>query len=510
MRYWILLIPMLVLSAAGAWINWQLTHLHYQDTAGTGVFAEVCTPEAQEVFDCKAVTRTKWAMLPPNEPDPVTGEQLGLPIAVAGWFYFSAIFIWYLLIGRCDYEQRLYYYLLLAFMSAGLLTSLFYTRILLFGGMEHKCLWCLIAHGINLLLFIGTILLRPRRPVAADQSLQAETAEGEALAPPLGQRPHPSSRLTLAALLCIVIAAQFELTYNTALSFGVKYKKQQARAEYYKQHAEIVYRDTGAHIARYEAQEDLDIPIRPDDPAHGDADFPLTLVVFSDFQCPGCRGFAKTLEKSIAPDFEGALKVVWKHYPLSKDCNPYIARGIHPQACEAAYAAEAARIQGGNDAFWRAHDLLFEKQKQLRRLDYRSFAQELGLDPDQFIADMQSEAVRERVAEDVALGKKLEIRATPSVFLGDRKIERFMLTNEGFREAMNYRLQRARKQKAAMKRWQEMSPEERKAVLEAARKRAQQKSAADGADDEHAGHDHAAAPDGEEVEEGIEAGGGDD
>jgi protein-disulfide isomerase len=225
------------------------------------------------------------------------------------------------------------------------------------------------------------------------------------------------------------------------------------------------YADTEALLTRYEAEKVVKIPHRPDDPKLGKGDLLLPLVVFSDFQCPACRLFDKQLKETILPAFDNLVRVYWKHLPWSTDCNPYSKRNLHPQACEAAEAAEAARELGGNDAFWAAHDWIYEHQRDLPKMDFREVAKVLKLDPDKFIEKMHSDETKQRIREDIELAKKLGVEATPTIYLWGRKVDRRMLMNSGFTKQINARFANMRNRQLALKKWDSMSPEEQQEMI---------------------------------------------
>jgi protein-disulfide isomerase len=146
---------------------------------------------------------------------------------------------------------------------------------------------------------------------------------------------------------------------------------------------------------------------------------------------------ARFIEEVNRKAFKGSLRVVFKHYPLNQDCNPYVSQTVHPQACEASRAAEAAYLQGGNEAFWKAHDVLFAAQAQLARADYRTVAAKLGLDPQRFIRDMESQTVADRIAQDVELGKALGIKGTPRLFVSGREVPDLAMRQMPFWQTMS-------------------------------------------------------------------------
>jgi protein-disulfide isomerase len=149
----------------------------------------------------------------------------------------------------------------------------------------------------------------------------------------------------------------------------------------------------------------LEIPVA-EAPSRGAPMAKVTIVEFSDFQCPHCGAAHPELVRMLR-EFEGNVRLVYRYFPLSN----------HSRALPAARAAEAARLQG---KFWEMHDLLFENQRTLEDADLEKFAKQLGLDVAKFQADMRSDEVDKRVQSDRELGQKLGIEATPSFFINGR------------------------------------------------------------------------------------------
>jgi len=135
----------------------------------------------------------------------------------------------------------------------------------------------------------------------------------------------------------------------------------------------------------------------------GNEDAPIEVVVFSDFQCAFCKRAAAEL-KRIHHSRPNRVKVYFKHFPLS----------YHPQAVNAAMAAEAARLQG---KFWEMHDQLFAHGAELTDEIYVEIAAKLGLDADQFKKDMASKEVTNRVAADRAEGESIGVDGTPYILI---------------------------------------------------------------------------------------------
>ena len=166
----------------------------------------------------------------------------------------------------------------------------------------------------------------------------------------------------------------------------------------------IVVGQSTADSVTFEATTEQDIALAPEDPILGPASAPVQLVVFTDFQCPTCRRYAHELH-TMVDQYGNKLQVVLKHFPLNEACNPGMTVDLHPRACEAAYAAEAARKQG---KFWPFHDKLFATDLRHETTSLDSLAQDLGLNLELFKADCLDESTMLKVHEDIALGGKSE------------------------------------------------------------------------------------------------------
>ena len=150
------------------------------------------------------------------------------------------------------------------------------------------------------------------------------------------------------------------------------------------------------------------LALRPDDPVRGNPKAPVTLVLFSDFQCPFCSRIEPTLAQ-VEKTYGDKVKVVWKHQPLP----------MHPNAIPAAIAAEAAREQG---KFWEMHDRLFADQRDLNAATYERYASELGLDMPRFKAAVAANRGQDRIAADQALAGKVGVSGTPTLFVNGERV----------------------------------------------------------------------------------------
>ena len=148
-----------------------------------------------------------------------------------------------------------------------------------------------------------------------------------------------------------------------------------------------------------------------DDPALGNADAPVTMVEFSDYQCPFCGKFFTETEGQLRKDYveTGKVKLVYRDFPLE----------FHPEAEPAALAADCANEQG---KFWEYHDLLFTNQAELSDTNYKKWAADLGLDTAKFNKCYKNLKYLDEVKKDMADGQKYGVSGTPAFFINGKMI----------------------------------------------------------------------------------------
>jgi protein-disulfide isomerase len=145
-------------------------------------------------------------------------------------------------------------------------------------------------------------------------------------------------------------------------------------------------------------------PADGDDHSLGPADASVTVIEYADFECLHCARVHPTL-KQLRDEIPDALRLVFRHFPLVAD---------HPRAAGAAKAAVAAGRQG---KFWPMHDRLLEYQAYLSPDAFRLHAEDLGLDVDRFTTDLVDPAVTARIERDLASGRAIGVRGTPTLFV---------------------------------------------------------------------------------------------
>jgi protein-disulfide isomerase len=153
------------------------------------------------------------------------------------------------------------------------------------------------------------------------------------------------------------------------------------------------------------------VPVSDKDPQKGPSDALVTVVVFSDYQCPFCSRVEPTLD-ALVKKYGNDLRIVWKDNPLP----------FHKEAGPAAQLALEAFNQGGAKKFWEAHDLLFQNQRALGRAELEGYAKQLGLNERKAKAALDNNTHQSKIDADQALARGLGASGTPSFFINGRSL----------------------------------------------------------------------------------------
>ncbi len=154
-------------------------------------------------------------------------------------------------------------------------------------------------------------------------------------------------------------------------------------------------------------------------PLFGKEGAPITIVEFSDFECPYCKKAALNLKPHLK-EFQKDVAFYYFTYPLDKSCNPYMQRELHEHACDAAKAALCAQDQG---KFWPYHDLLFENQPKFTAEQLKGYAQRTGLDIKKWEDCLQSEETKNKILSSIEAGKAVNLQGTPYVIFNGRVLK---------------------------------------------------------------------------------------
>lgn len=176
----------------------------------------------------------------------------------------------------------------------------------------------------------------------------------------------------------------------------------------------LASKNTGLPSPTAVAQSSYDFVFTPEDHIKGAQNAKVTIVEFSDFQCPACKSYFPIIEE-VLKAYPNDVRLVYKHFPL---------RTIHFRAEDGAFASEAASNQG---KFWGMYTLLFDNQdtwvKESGSATFEKYASDLGLDVSKFKTDFASGAVKEKVRAAEKFGIDLGINSTPSFYVNGKKID---------------------------------------------------------------------------------------
>lgn len=337
-----------------------------------------CKPTA--TVNCSHVLASKWS-------------KVGfLPTAQIGMIYFACAAAWYGFIGIPNRRGRAWQLLPIAITGVGLLGSAFFLFVM--SRLPVWCTWCAAAHAANFLLFVLSIA-----------GWFAAKGEGEA-SPKFA---HVGAVAGMAFLIGVIV-----------LLGGSAYRQQQAAAQFQELYADIV-NDVDYIVWRHATSPRFDIPIRDDDLIEGPADAVHSLVIFSDFECEACASLHQNIAGLVA-SFPDALRVVLRHYPVCRACNPHVDRDFHFFSCDAAVAAEAVREVADRDVALKYWNLLFRNQDHLDENPYADLARDAGLNLSAFEAARSGDDARRRVQEDIELAHRLGVEGTPTLFLDGRRL----------------------------------------------------------------------------------------
>ena len=164
-----------------------------------------------------------------------------------------------------------------------------------------------------------------------------------------------------------------------------------------------------SYHARFDSDKVKNVPVDGAASKGPDA-APVVLVEFADFTCPHCGVMAPRLEE-LFQTHKDSLRYVYRYFPLSGPG--------HENGEPAARAAAAADLQG---KFWPLHDAMFANQQHLGPSDLDAMAKAVGIDLNKFHVDMESQAIKDKVANDKKLGESLGVEGTPTIYINGREL----------------------------------------------------------------------------------------
>ena len=180
------------------------------------------------------------------------------------------------------------------------------------------------------------------------------------------------------------------------------------------------------------SDEESPVPVSSKDPMWGSRTAPVTIVQFSDFQCPYCSKVEPSIEQIKTTYGPDKVRVVWKNKPLP----------FHPNAKPAAEAAAGVFALKGNDAFWKFHDTAFKNQSSLSPASYETWAQAAGVDMVKFKAGIAAHTWADKVEKDDAIAAKVNVNGTPAAYINGVLVSGAQPYDK-FKEVVDQELQKA-------------------------------------------------------------------
>ena len=354
-----------LLCLLGIGVSVELTRIHvfaHTDPA----YHSVCA--LNEGVNCETVAVSPYSVF------------AGLPVSVwgiVGYLSMGILALWNRSTKRLHPTWPLGLLLLLTASSAavsGVLAFISATRI------DSLCVFCVGSYAVNAALLIVTVLAVRRCRTRAGQLLALDIRT-------LAKRPSLTAGLTLLGAAAVGLLWAFVPAYWHTPGWTDLPKL--------------------AHGATNDGRHWI-----------GAREPTLTIVEFSDYECPHCRAAHKAV-RALAGTYPDKIRLVHRHLPLDMSCHPQLRRPFHQRACLFAEAAECAGLQG---RFWDMNDALFATQETTESTDVdpEALAVRLGLDRSEFKRCLVTHATAKRVRSDLDDGIARNLSGTPTFLVGER------------------------------------------------------------------------------------------
>lgn len=335
-------------------------------------------------------------------------EFLGFPLGVWGIAYFLIILgIAIILMPRRALTQQIHSHLAaLVYLSFfGLATSLVLGGISFFI-IDALCITCVMVYILTIALAAVSLyfILKTSFPLR------------------ITGKYAPWSGIISAMILMLITLAGYSQVIapkKDPTQFSDHPIQNEKRRQQQSQNAAKTFADV--HLAS--TVEDIPLSRSPytglgEDYRLGGDDAQVTVVEFADFQCSACKAMSSILH-ALHQNYKDRVNFVFKNYPLSTKCNSSMKYDIHPKACDIAVLSRCAGMVG---TFWKFHDLAFAKQKEIKdKTDPASIAEQSSLTPKQITQCRSNADFLAKVKDDIALGNRLNIQGTPTLFINGRR-----------------------------------------------------------------------------------------
>ena len=426
-------------------VCYQLVLRHVTGLSGPAWFELGCSDKpGGAAAGCTEVLASPYSYFPPKHGKNAPAGLPHIPVAFIGLMYYSTLLAWLVGVGRPAYAKRGLHYAAFLLVALGLGGSAYFVWIMA-RVISEWCPWCMFTHVLNLLIFICMVFMWPRRRAVGGEKTAAEGSAAGDPAERTGGVVHPSARVLILTLISMVL-----VNYAHTNMLGLKTWRRTAEqaAKNYQKCMSVLERfrgDTEKLFGQWQRGREYEIKFTDKDrirtyPVSASMvqppPTPLTVVIFSDFECPGCGKFAQFFEKEVPKMLGGSVRLVFRHFPLSPACNPLAQTNVHPHACEAVKLVEGVRLLAGNEGFWKAYDFVFRNQESLKRgtLTPDDVAKAVGVDSAALKERMGSAEIDAVLQHDISEAKLLDLKATPAIYVEGRHVDSLVMMDARFWE----------------------------------------------------------------------------
>ena len=394
------------ISLVGAVVSGYLVFHYAEMRSGVSVEPSFCS--ISPAFDCDRVAKSEYS------------HFLGIPVASYGLVYYLG-FLTYLLLGLRGAEpadspeaaarrRRLSAaHFFISSLSLPITVALFLISKLLIGAL---CLMCMVLYAVNIALF-AVSACAPDRERQGLKTWLAGFAEAVSVVNPASTAAIPRTILILFLSLEISFALRLPILFRDywILPNAAKLQDRAVLMVGLKK-----WRDMpSVKLPEFSDKEGFTLDV-----AYGNPQAKVTLVEFSDLECPACHNMAPFVESALER-YKDKVRFVFKHFPLDMACNSLIQVEKHRYACQAARMAICAGTEG-RDALWKFVSAAF----RLTTVDTEHLSAipaEIKLDRDRFQKCMTTDESLARVKADVQLGLDLGVYSTPTIYVNGKALQ---------------------------------------------------------------------------------------
>ncbi len=411
LRYQWPTVVLVILTLVGLNLTGVMTSLMAGGAQAGGFLDRACRPDGESNL-CQQAFQSRWGGIPlgtrPQSPR--------ISLLVVGMVFYTALLMWFLVIGRPAPTDRWHHAFPLCVTAVAMPAAAFLIYVM-YARLAGPCPLCMGSHIVTVLLFLVTALAWPRggkvtdAAVATGELPNAQTAT--VASSPVALYAASWHRVVTALVLAAVVSS-----LGAFASTNIDLQRRSERLD--KALTEIINNPDYVRWD-FDRQPVAAIKPQPDDSVRGPESAPFIAIAYGDFQCPNCRQLAQRLDE-VQAKYPGKLRVVFRHFPLDHSCNAMTTTYMHAFSCQAARAVEAARLVGGNQAFWKMHDAIFARQADLDMRPYAQIAEQIGLDRQRFMDEMNSDRSLQRIRAQIEGSEPLQVSQTPVMYLNGRRV----------------------------------------------------------------------------------------